>query len=405
MTKDYIGSYTLQDFNDTTFFAEYSLTGLDGSWHTSFQNGDLFMRTKTGESSWSQAIRIVGEDGATGQSVVSITPQYYLSTSNSSRQGGSWSNEMPTWVSGRYLWTREEVKWENPTGTTFTTEILAKALNSANETAATAQTTATTAQTTANGKNAVYYQESKPTGGTYKINDIWFDTNDGNKMYRWSGADWIAALFGVGAIGSTIIENGFIATDLLTANNITTGTLDAKKVTISNLDAGAITTGTLNASLITTGTLNASQVDIINLSAESIFVGESTTSVQDKINELDAIQIGGRNLLPSSVLSQESYTTKEFEISAWATQLISKEDISSILESGEEYTISYDMELTETTNVPTLYALQAGLFLYSPGGNGNVSFFTDVLVNTGDKYRYVKTFTTPQLVDHRILIY
>ncbi len=170
------------------------------------------------------------------------------------------------------------------------------------------------------------------------------------------------------------------------------------------IEAETLSAISSNLGTITAGTIDASTVNITNLNASSIFVG-GTTSVQDKINEFDAIQIGGRNLLPSSVLSQESYTTKEFEISAWATQLISKEDISSILESGEEYTISYDMELTETTNVPTLYALQAGLFLYSPGGNGSVSFFTDVLVNTGDKHRYVQTFTTPQLVDHRIIIY
>jgi len=48
------------------------------------------------------------------------------------------------------------------------------------------------ARTTADGKNTIYAQTAVPTGGTYKINDIWFDTDDGNKLYTWSGSAWIS---------------------------------------------------------------------------------------------------------------------------------------------------------------------------------------------------------------------
>ena len=48
------------------------------------------------------------------------------------------------------------------------------------------------ARTTADGKNTIYAQTAAPTGGTYKINDIWFDTDDGNKLYTWSGSAWIS---------------------------------------------------------------------------------------------------------------------------------------------------------------------------------------------------------------------
>ena len=122
------------------------------------------------------------------------------------------------------------------------------------------------------------------------------------------------------------------------------------------------------------------------------------------------VEIGGRNLIPSSVLGwgnqTANYTTKEFEFSGWAVRLIGTEDILNILESGEEYTISYDMELTETTDVPTLFSLQTGLYLYSPGGHGSGAFFhTNKLINKGDKYRYVRTFVAPEIVDHRVLMY
>lgn len=55
---------------------------------------------------------------------------------------------------------------------------------------ATAQNTANSAQTAANGKNTNYYQTNQPTGGTYKTGDTWFDTDDNYKMYSWSGTAW-----------------------------------------------------------------------------------------------------------------------------------------------------------------------------------------------------------------------
>ena len=72
---------------------------------------------------------IQGEQGATGdkgQSLVSSTPQYYLSTSNSTQSGGSWTETMPTMTAGRYMWSRFKLVWENPSATTYTTPQLDK---------------------------------------------------------------------------------------------------------------------------------------------------------------------------------------------------------------------------------------------------------------------------------------
>ena len=99
------------------------------------------------------------------------------------------------------------------------------------------------AQSTADGKNTVYYQASAPTGGTYKVNDIWFDTNDGNKMYMWNGTAWTAETFGTAAISDLSITNAKIAN----------ATIQSAK--IANLDAGKITTGTMSASRIKGDTL------------------------------------------------------------------------------------------------------------------------------------------------------
>ena len=96
----------------------------------------------------------------------------------------------------------------------------------------------TAAQETANGKNTVYYQASAPTGGTYKVNDIWFDTNNGNKMYMWNGSAWTPEEFGNAAISDLSITNAKIAN----------GTIESAK--IANLDAGKITTGAMSAARI-----------------------------------------------------------------------------------------------------------------------------------------------------------
>lgn len=50
-----------------------------------------------------------------------------------------------------------------------------------------AQQAATAAQATANGKNTSYYTPTEPTGGTYKVGDLWFDTDDNYKLYTYKG--------------------------------------------------------------------------------------------------------------------------------------------------------------------------------------------------------------------------
>ena len=61
-----------------------------------------------------------------------------------------------------------------------------------------ALTNAANAQATADGKIDTFYQTSAPSGGT--IGDLWFDTDDGNKLYRHNGSGWVAAQdTGIGA--------------------------------------------------------------------------------------------------------------------------------------------------------------------------------------------------------------
>lgn len=54
-----------------------------------------------------------GKDGKDGVGVASITEQYYLSTSATALAGGLWDDAVPTWVDGRFMWTRSVIKYTN----------------------------------------------------------------------------------------------------------------------------------------------------------------------------------------------------------------------------------------------------------------------------------------------------
>jgi hypothetical protein len=98
--------------------------------------------------------------------------------------------------------------------------------NTALSTASTAVTAANAAQTTADGKNTSYYQNDQPTGGTYKIGDLWFDTNDNYKMRTFAGGTtWQLTQDSAGAQAAAISA---AATDATTkATNAQTAAINA----------------------------------------------------------------------------------------------------------------------------------------------------------------------------------
>lgn len=87
------------------------------------------MTLKDGTVEYSAARRMVG---VSGLGVSSVEEQYYLSTSSSSQSGGSWSSAQPTWVAGRYYWTRSKITWSDGS-TSYTTPALARGLTSGNQ--------------------------------------------------------------------------------------------------------------------------------------------------------------------------------------------------------------------------------------------------------------------------------
>lgn len=99
-----------------------------------------------------------GDTGATGKpapSIVTMTEQYYLSTSKTETAGGEWVRTMPDWVPGKYLWTRWCIEWDtpNPELLTYSEPVIATSLNEIHETANNASAAAIEAKESAD--NAV----------------------------------------------------------------------------------------------------------------------------------------------------------------------------------------------------------------------------------------------------------
>lgn len=148
---------------------------------------------------------------------------------------------------------------------------------------------AATALATANGKNTVYSQPNEPTGGTYKINDLWFDTDAGYLKYTWSGSAWVPNPLGPDSLDVGAITAGKIAVGALNGLTITGAIIQTADADVSGIKltgnvfvaydtAGEATflidgeTGTLyfadgiiSGDALVNGTINATKIDVGSL--------------------------------------------------------------------------------------------------------------------------------------------
>ena len=181
-----------------------------------------------------------------------------------------------------------------------------------------------TARASADGKNTIYRQDYEPTGGTYALGDTWFDTDNSNKIHRYSTAHTatvtnkqitsnVATLTVSSAhtfvVGETITVSGVDATFngsyevtatptaltvryAKTASNVastgSSGTITntagwkgfalgdgaliniaANKITAGSLDVGVLLASNIDAGQINAGTINAA----ISMTSASIIGG------------------------------------------------------------------------------------------------------------------------------------
>ena len=107
--------FTLQDNSATTSYS-VSKQGAKGD------KGD------TGATGATGATGSPGTPGQNAPPITSVREQFYLSTSNTTQTGGSWSNTIPTWSSGKYYWTRVVTTYSD-SSTMTSTAVLDQGLN------------------------------------------------------------------------------------------------------------------------------------------------------------------------------------------------------------------------------------------------------------------------------------
>lgn len=126
---------------------------------------------------------------------------------------------------------------------------------------------------------------------------------------------------------------------------------------------------------------------------------EISASINSVERKIDGIEVGGRNLLPSysekyeGVINPVITNTKEFDAKLWARSIYSYTLINSILEVGQEYTLSYDIEILEVSNLKE-YDLNVGLILYDWNTKKSIArAYKKLPREAGYKERQTITFT------------
>ena len=179
-----------------------------------------------------------------------------------------------------------------------------------------------TIEVSVNGKNHIYRQASAPDGSVYPLTegDVWFDTDDGNKQYYWTGSAWVSvqdlgiAAAEAGAAAATaaaaaaaaaataaqttadgknkIYRQGTTPTGTFSVGDLWFDTSNDNRISrwdgsswvqyglgnlaIANLDAGKISTGFLAAARIQAASLDASVLVAGSITAVEIAAGTIT---------------------------------------------------------------------------------------------------------------------------------
>lgn len=229
-----------------------------------------------------------GGKGETGKGIKSVTPEYYLSSSNTTQTGGSWKTTQDAWSSGKYYWTRDSINWNDGT-TTTTTPVLATGLNNANSTANNAKTIAnqtaskfewivksgtSASNFTLTDRTAQLVAESINLKGLVKFTGLDSSTQTkidapNNTIDNWSKDDIVD--------GETVINGGYIKTNSIKTNQLAVSDIFATGNAVMNI----INSQEINANRITSGTIVANRLSLYGLEVKQKDTNMTTLNIRD----------------------------------------------------------------------------------------------------------------------------
>ena len=137
-----------------------------------------------------------------------------------------------------------------------------------------AMTAAGTAQATADGKVVTYAQASAPASTGLTLGDLWIDTDDNNHMYRWNGSKWAE------------IRDGYIEE----AKNAAESYTDTKLKEYSTSAEIKVMTDSISAE-VAKKTDSATIISTINQSAETVSINASKIALEGLVTANKNFQI------------------------------------------------------------------------------------------------------------------
>lgn len=351
-----------------------------------------------------------GKDGKASPSIVTMTKQYYLSTSSTEMTGGEWVRSLPEWTAGKYLWSRWCTEWSepNPTLLTYSEGILETTWNEVHETAATANTLANTAKNTAdsaltkvgevNSELETANQEidalqanletlsNEMTTSYAKKSDLTQISTDLGTRIDQNAAQISSTATKVDQVeinASTAISDAAAAktvadqaqeaanaaqtkyTELKNRADATDEEVAAAKAAADQAQADATAAGDAAAAAQSAANSLADRVT----SAETS-ITQNANAISSLATKVSKMRIGGRNYVLDSMDPQVSTET-----------LVGSYELSEDWEVGETYTLSF--EATKTAGTFAAYR-----------DNGYAVILDNLAINA-DTGRYEYTFTCP----------
>lgn len=264
-----------------------------------------------------------------------------------------------------------------------------------------------TARATADGKNTIYRQNNAPTGATYSVGDLWYDQDDGNKMYRYTGSAWSEAV----VLGTNAVAN-------LNASVITAGEINANTVSLINLNAENISTGALAAARIATTALNANNITTGTITGVTFQTSTINTGRSIQITDDDNIVFRTTsNTYPTTpgivglitVVNQRFSDSEADDNWAFEDAVFMSGRSNSLPDQGAPSYPAVFASATGSDGIAGLFGssatyLTAQTDIIEVAGN-NLSVYSDVIVfnagygdNNGDRWRF--EVTGPVVLDY-----
>lgn len=206
------------------------------------------------------------------------------------------------------------------------------------------------AQSTADGKNKIYRQGTTPTG-TFAVGDLWFNTASDNAMSRWDGSTWVSTTLGTNALAN------------FSANKITSGTIDASVVNVSNINAGNISAGTLSVDRIGAASILGSKIAAATITGTNIAAGTITAS-NITSGTITATQIASNTITASQIAANTITASQIASGTITATQIASGTITATQIAAG---TITTDKLVAGTLTGYTIQSVGAAFTISSTG--------------------------------------